>query len=104
MPGRREHSAVLSARQAEHTGAVALQRIIENQTGMNIPHGVIQRAEVRKHGRNTPKKGKRRKWVRYEREYSNSLWHTDWKLLDDGRWFLCYEDDASRFVTGYGVF
>ena len=32
------------------------------------------------------------------------MWHTDFKLLDDGRWFLCYEDDASRFVTGYGAF
>ena len=25
-------------------------------------------------------------------------------MLSDGRWLLCYEDDASRFVTGYGVF
>ncbi len=32
------------------------------------------------------------------------MWHTDYKQLHDGRWFLCYEDDASRFVTGYGVF
>ena len=24
--------------------------------------------------------------------------------MHDGRWFLCYEDDASRFVTGYGIF
>ena len=32
------------------------------------------------------------------------MWHTDYKLLDDGRWFLCYEDAASRFVTWYGVF
>ena len=47
---------------------------------------------------------RRRKWVRHEREYSNSMWHTDFKLLPDGRWFLCYEDDASRFVTGYGAF
>ena len=36
--------------------------------------------------------------------YSNSMWHTDYKHLDDGRWFLCYEDGASRFVTGYGMF
>ncbi len=50
------------------------------------------------------RKGKKRRWIRYERTYSNSLWHTDYKLLDDGRWFLCYEDDASRFVTGYGMF
>ena len=28
--------------------------------------------------------------------YSNSLWHTDYKQLYDGRWFLCHEDDASR--------
>ena len=28
----------------------------------------------------------------------------DYKLLDDGRWFLCYKDDASRFVTGYSTF
>ena len=105
MPGRREHSAVLSARQAEHTGAVALQRIIASQTGMNIPHGAIHAVLKDENMAEThPKKAKRRKWVRYEREHSNSLWHTDWKLLDDGRWFLCYEDDASRFVTGYGVF
>ena len=32
------------------------------------------------------------------------MWHTDYKHLDDGRWFLCYEDDVSRFVTGYGMF
>ena len=50
------------------------------------------------------KKKQRRKWVRYERTYSNSMRHTDYKQLDDGRWFLCYEDDASRFVTGWGVF
>ena len=35
-----------------------------------------------------PKKSQRRKWIRYERTYSNSMWHTDFKLLDDGRWFL----------------
>ena len=55
-----------------------------------------------------PKKRKRRKWIRYEWTYSNSLWHTDWKqihgVMHDSKWFLCYEDDASRFVTGYGIF
>ena len=34
--------------------------------------------------------------------------HTDWKQIrggmHDGRWFLCYEDNALRFVTGYGIF
>ena len=49
-------------------------------------------------------KQKRRKWIRYKRTYSNSMWHTDYKQLDDGCWFIPYEDDASRFVTGWSVF
>jgi len=32
------------------------------------------------------------------------MWNTDWKKLDDGRWFLCYQDDASRFIVHHGVF
>ncbi len=51
-----------------------------------------------------PKKMRRRKRVRYERTYSNSMWHTDWKQLGDGRWFLCYQDDASGFIVSHGVF
>ena len=39
MTGRREHSAVLSARYGEHLGAAELQDIIRTRTGMNIPHG-----------------------------------------------------------------
>ena len=54
--------------------------------------------------RNKSEKSGGRGWVRSERTHSNSLWHTGYKRLDDGRWFLCYEDDASRFVVGYGVF
>ena len=34
--------------------------------------------------------------------HSNSMWHTDYMQLDDGRWFICYLVDASRFVTAWG--
>ena len=55
-----------------------------------------------------PHKQRRRRWIRYEREHSNSLWHTDWHQIKDqrwkGQWLICYEDDASRFMTGYGVY
>jgi len=51
-----------------------------------------------------PKKNRRRKWVRYERTYSNSMWHTDWKLLDDRRCIICYQDYASRLIVHYGIF
>jgi putative transposase len=57
---------------------------------------------------NEPHKRKRRKWIRYEREHSNSLWHTDWHEIDDprwkGQWLICYEDDASRCITGHGTY
>ena len=104
-PGRREHSAILSGSVTARQGAASLEDVIKSDTGMNISHysihKVLRDADLaKKH----PNKSRRRKWVRYERTYSNSMWHTDYKQLDDGRWFLCYEDDASRFVTGYGVF
>ena len=105
LPGRREHSAVLTARRENHVGAVRLHRRIEESTGMNIPynriHKILRDEDL---ASEQPKKSKRRKWIRFERTYSNSMWHTDYKQLDNGRWFLCYEDDASRFVIGYGVF
>ena len=51
-----------------------------------------------------PKKGRRCKWVRYERDHSNSMRHADFKQLYGGRWLVSYMDDASRFITGFGVF
>ena len=55
-----------------------------------------------------PAKAKKRKWVRFERQYSNAMWHTDWHVMKDFRMrdlnLITYLDDASRCVTGYGVF
>ena len=84
--------------------AVFLEKIIDVD-GIHIPHNTIHQI-LRSKGlaEEQPKKNKRRKWIRYERTYSNSMWHTDWKKLDDGRWFLCYQDDASRFIINHGVF
>ena len=105
LPGRREHSAVLSGVSDDCSGAVALEGEIERTTGIHIPHSIIHSilrdADI---AEEQSKKSKRRKWIRYERTHSNSMWHTDYKQLDDGRWFLCYLDDASRFVPAWGVF
>ena len=53
-------------------------------------------------------KSKRRKWIRYERKYSNAMWHTDWHEMKDGRFrgfkLVTYLDDASRCVTGAALF
>jgi transposase InsO family protein len=45
----------------------------------------------------------RRRYVRWERESSNSLWQCDLKLVDD-RWLITILDDHSRFVTGSRIF
>ena len=105
LPGRREHSAVLTARTGDHLGTVRLHGIIKASTGIDIPCNTIHKMLRDENlASENPKKSRRHKWIRFERTHSNSMWHTDYKLLDDGRWFLCYEDDASRFVTGYGMF
>ena len=110
MYGRREHSAVLHARGNEHVGASLPQEKIRERCGLNIPlgamHGIMAGEDL---AREEPgKKGKRRKWIRYGRTHPDPLWHTDWKQIHggmhDGRWFPCHGDDASRFVTGYGIF
>ena len=53
-------------------------------------------------------KSRRRKWIRYERKHSNSMWHTDWHVMKDPRFhglnLITYLDDASRCVTGVRLF
>ena len=103
-PARSEQSAVLSARRALKSGASRIWDHLR-RSGMAVPKGVIH-AVLRESGDALEHKRKqgRRKWVRYERKHSNSMWHTDYKQLDDGRWLISYEDDASRFITGWGAF
>ena len=49
-------------------------------------------------------KSRRRKWIHYERKYSNAMWHTDWHAMKDPRFqgyhLITYLDDASRCVAG----
>lgn len=49
----------------------------------------------------------RRKWVRHERRYSNAMWHAGWheiKSRPQRRHLVAYMDDASRCITGFGMF
>ena len=74
---------------------------ISGRTVYNImkEHGLVE---------SCPAKAKKRKWVRFERQYSNAMWHTDWHVMKDFRTrdlnLITYLDDASRCITGYGVF
>ena len=84
-------------------GAVNLE-VALNERGVHIPHNKIHRI-LKKEGlaKDEPKKKNQRKWVRYERKHSNSLWHADWFELD-GEQLILIEDDASRMLVGFGAF
>ena len=85
------------------SGAIALEKILDFQ-GIHIPHNRIHRI-LKEEGLavDEPRKQRRRKWIRYERRFSNSLWHADWFEQQQDQ-IILFEDDASRFITGYGVF
>jgi putative transposase len=85
--------------------ALTLERVLNDAYGVKLPHNRIHMI-LKEAGRALPQPSKqtRRKWVRYEREHSMSVWHMDWKQLSDGRWWVAAEDDASRLIVGYGVF
>lgn len=83
--------------------ATMIEQILDEK-GKHINHNRIHKilleAGLAKHEDN---KKKRRKYKCYERKHSNSLWHTDW-FQYKGKWYILFEDDASRFVTGHGEF
>jgi len=96
---------VNSAREKYPVGATMLEKIIDKEYESHIPHNRIQKI-LEAGGFTTPlgKKVKRNNWTRFERKHSNSMWHTDWTQLPDKRWFIAYEDDASRKAPSWSVF
>jgi putative transposase len=101
----RDASLILEAYDKLKVNALTLERVLRDTYQVELPHNKIH-IILKEAGRALlqPSKQKRRKWVRYEREHSMSLWHMDWKQLSDGRWWIAAEDDASRLIVGYGVF
>ena len=104
-PSEDERRIIEEAHKEHEAGAVLLERVIDVIYTRHIPHNRIHRV-MREMGlaRDEPRKQIRKKWIRYERKYSNSLWHTDWTLIDGMGWLIAYLDDASRFVLSYGLF
>jgi putative transposase len=96
---------VATAREKYKLGSTILEKIIDKEYGKHIPHNRIQQI-LENGGYAVPltKKVRRKKWVFFERKHSNSMWHTDWTMLDDGKWLITYEDDASRKFVSWGKF
>jgi putative transposase len=98
-----EKQIVLDIRKQHPLAAVTLEKILAEQN-IHIGHNRIHRI-LKEEGlvKDEPHKQRRRTWVRYERKYSNSLWHADW-FEQTHEQIILFEDDASRFITGFGVF
>lgn len=114
-PGRKrreipeeERILILESFHAPSIGPILLEKKIEEIHGLHIPHNTIYRVLL-EYGciEVNMKKRKQRKWVRFEREHSMSLWQGDWKqIILNGRshWLVAFMDDSSRLITCYGVF
>jgi putative transposase len=71
---------------------------------INISHMTIYKILKKERYINMQKnKQRQRVYVKYERQYSDELWHMDWAEFD-GLKVLAIIDDASRFIVGYGIF
>jgi putative transposase len=99
-----EVKIVRMAKERYGLGAVYLEKVIMAHGG-KITHNRVHRI-LKQEGlaRTEPKKSRQRKWVRWERRHSNTMWHTDYTEWDDGTQIIMYEDDASRYVVGCGQF
>jgi transposase InsO family protein len=100
-----ERKMVLELYDKMPLGAVKMEKYHQILGIPRIPHNRIQRI-LTAAGLTTQseKKIRRKKWVRYERYNSNSLWHTDYTETEQGEQIISYIDDASRFIVGYGKF
>ncbi len=105
-----EEEMVLGMWHRHHVCAVILEHLIQKEYDKKIPHNRIHRILV-KHGyaKRNPRKQRRRRWVRYERKHSLSLWHMDWYEMNKidpelGEWLLTVQDDSSKKIMGFGVF
>ena len=102
LPSPDEVQAVLDEHKRENVGVIRV--VINLKKSHNISYSKVYRI-MKENGLVTPSaaKSRRRKWIRYERKHSNSMWHTDWHVMKDPRFrglhLITFLDDASRCVT-----
>ena len=109
-PGRKpkqitdeERDIIIQAYKEIRASATMIEQYLDEK-GIHINHNRIHRILLEAGlAKEEHRKKNRRKWVRYERKHSNSLWHTDW-FEYKGKQCIIFIDDASRFITSHGEF
>ena len=84
-PTQQEIQMVIAAYTAYSHGAIRLTKQLCDD------HRQISYSKVKKimkaEGLSSPYHVKKQcNWIRYERRYSNAMWHVDWHLIKDSRW------------------
>jgi len=91
---------ILELRQRLGAGAEAIAHVLRSTDGLSIGtnrvHDILQEHEHVTENEN--KQGRKRPWVRFEREYAGVTIHMDWYTNEQGQQVLAVEDDASRRV------
>ena len=97
-----EAELILAAERHHRLHPLALERLLEEEYGAHIAHNRLW-ATLKGAGlvADSPKKQRRRKWVRFERRHSNSLWQMDYSEIRRGDHLLVILDDASRLIVGW---
>jgi len=99
-----EKNIIKEAYDDSYLGARLLRHHIKKHYKVNIPQNKIHEYLLELgYAKPNPKKQKKRKRTRYERDHSLSLLHTDW-LEHKGKHVIAYEDDASREILSIGEF
>lgn len=91
-----------------HLNALILEKIIQHESKIRLPHNTIHKIMLQKgYAAEQPSKQKRRKpWIRYERTHSLLAVHLDWHVsrVVLGMPVCVVLDDASRKVLSGGEF
>jgi putative transposase len=104
----RTEELILESYRANNVGPIHLEKKIEESYGIHIPHNRIYQVLLF-HGlvEINMRKRQQRKYIRYERAHSMSMWQGDWKEFEidsTKNWVVAFIDDSSRLITCYGVF
>lgn len=94
-----ERELVRRAYARYRVSADMLERLIERDNQVHLPHNHIHRILVELKLAEPLKKTviRKKKWIRYERRHSLTAVHIDWhQRPNDGPWVFAVEDDASR--------
>ena len=107
-PAAGQVQAVLDMHSAEHVGVMRTAMRLQD-AGHVISYDRVYRI-MKERGLVTASdaKSRQKKWLRYERIYSNAMWHVNWHEMKDPRFrglkLVTYLDDASRCIVAARVF